>query len=104
MLKRIGLALAIVNSEKLHRYPSIPEEERNRLGVTPGLVRISVGLEDVEDLVADEFVTVEQRVHAARNPLALLPCRRDVARVHCPVRNCQYPRRSNRHHRRQRVA
>jgi cystathionine gamma-lyase/cystathionine beta-lyase/cystathionine gamma-lyase/homocysteine desulfhydrase len=34
-------------------HASIPEEERNRLGVTPGLVRISVGLEDVEDLIAD---------------------------------------------------
>ena len=34
-------------------HGSIPEAERNRLGVTPGLVRISVGLEDVEDLVAD---------------------------------------------------
>ncbi|HYB53151.1 MAG TPA: PLP-dependent transferase, partial [Thermoanaerobaculia bacterium] len=34
-------------------HASIPEEERNRLGVTQGLVRISVGLEDVEDLIAD---------------------------------------------------
>ena len=34
-------------------HGSIPEAERNRLGVTPGLVRISVGIEDVEDLVAD---------------------------------------------------
>jgi cystathionine gamma-lyase/homocysteine desulfhydrase len=34
-------------------HASIPEQERNRLGVTPGLVRISVGIEDVEDLVDD---------------------------------------------------
>jgi cystathionine beta-lyase/cystathionine gamma-synthase len=34
-------------------HASIPEDERNRLGVTPGLVRISVGLEDVEDLITD---------------------------------------------------
>jgi cystathionine beta-lyase/cystathionine gamma-synthase len=34
-------------------HASIPEEERNRLGVTPGLVRISVGIEDIEDLIAD---------------------------------------------------
>jgi cystathionine beta-lyase/cystathionine gamma-synthase len=26
---------------------------RERLGITPGLVRISVGIEDVEDLIAD---------------------------------------------------
>jgi cystathionine beta-lyase/cystathionine gamma-synthase len=34
-------------------HGSIPEAERNRLGVTPGLVRISVGLEDADDLLAD---------------------------------------------------
>jgi cystathionine gamma-lyase/cystathionine beta-lyase/cystathionine gamma-lyase/homocysteine desulfhydrase len=34
-------------------HASIPEPERSRLGVTPGLVRISAGIEDVEDLVAD---------------------------------------------------
>ncbi|MGH9369758.1 MAG: trans-sulfuration enzyme family protein [Thermoanaerobaculia bacterium] len=34
-------------------HGSIPEEERNRLGVTAGLVRISVGIEDLEDLIAD---------------------------------------------------
>ena len=28
-------------------------QERNRLGVTPGLVRISVGIEDVDDILAD---------------------------------------------------
>ncbi|MHB9001304.1 MAG: PLP-dependent transferase, partial [Thermoanaerobaculia bacterium] len=26
---------------------------RKRLGITPGLVRISVGIEDLEDLIAD---------------------------------------------------
>jgi cystathionine gamma-lyase/cystathionine beta-lyase/cystathionine gamma-lyase/homocysteine desulfhydrase len=50
-------------------HASIPEEERNRLGVTPGLVRISVGLEDVEDLVADldrSLAAIAQPVTASR--------------------------------------
>ncbi len=34
-------------------HASVPEEFRNRLGITPGLVRLSVGIEDVEDLEAD---------------------------------------------------
>jgi len=34
-------------------HASVPEETRQRLGITPGLVRISVGIEDVEDLIAD---------------------------------------------------
>ncbi len=43
-------------------HGSIPEEERNRLGVTPGLVRISVGIEDAEDLLAD----LDQALEAVR--------------------------------------
>jgi len=34
-------------------HGSIPKEERERRGVTDGLLRLSVGIEDVEDLVAD---------------------------------------------------
>jgi len=34
-------------------HASVPEEFRNRLGITDGLVRLSVGIEDVEDLEAD---------------------------------------------------
>jgi len=34
-------------------HASVPESERNRLGITEGLVRISVGIEDVEDIIAD---------------------------------------------------
>jgi cystathionine beta-lyase/cystathionine gamma-synthase len=32
---------------------SIPEEERLRLGITPALIRVSVGIEDPDDLIAD---------------------------------------------------
>ncbi|MCS6885275.1 MAG: cystathionine gamma-synthase [Acidobacteriota bacterium] len=34
-------------------HASVPTEERKRLGITDGLVRISVGIEDVEDIIAD---------------------------------------------------
>jgi len=34
-------------------HGSVPEADRNRLGITPGLVRISVGIEDIADLIAD---------------------------------------------------
>jgi cystathionine beta-lyase/cystathionine gamma-synthase len=34
-------------------HASVPEEFRNRIGITEGLVRLSVGIEDVEDLEAD---------------------------------------------------
>lgn len=34
-------------------HHDVPEEERQKMGITFGLLRISVGLEDPEDLIAD---------------------------------------------------
>ncbi len=34
-------------------HASVPEEKRTQLGITDGLVRISVGIEDVEDIIQD---------------------------------------------------
>jgi len=34
-------------------HGSVPREERQKIGVTDALVRISVGLEDPADLIAD---------------------------------------------------
>ncbi len=34
-------------------HASVPEEDRERLGITDGLARISTGCEDVEDIIAD---------------------------------------------------
>jgi cystathionine beta-lyase/cystathionine gamma-synthase len=34
-------------------HSSVPREERLRLGVTDGLVRLSVGIEDIEDIIDD---------------------------------------------------
>jgi len=54
-----SLAESLGGVETLISHPvsmthgSVPEAMRTRLGITPGLVRISVGIEDVEDLIAD---------------------------------------------------
>jgi len=34
-------------------HASVPEVTLNALGITGGLVRISVGIEDVEDIIED---------------------------------------------------
>ncbi len=58
-LRLCALAESLGGVETLISHPatmthaSLPEEKRQRLGITPGLVRISVGLEDVEDLIED---------------------------------------------------
>jgi cystathionine gamma-lyase/cystathionine beta-lyase/cystathionine gamma-lyase/homocysteine desulfhydrase len=49
----LGGVETLISHPATMTHASIPEEERNRLGVTPGLVRISVGIEDVADILAD---------------------------------------------------
>ena len=41
-------------------HAALSDAERTKLGITPGLVRLSVGIEDKEDLIAD----VEQALAA----------------------------------------
>jgi len=61
-LKRVKLPLVAVSLggvESILSYPrtmshaSMPAEERQARGITDGLVRLSVGLESTEDLIAD---------------------------------------------------
>jgi cystathionine beta-lyase/cystathionine gamma-synthase len=49
----LGGVETLISHPATMTHGSIPEEEREKLGITMGLVRISVGIEDVEDLVAD---------------------------------------------------
>jgi cystathionine beta-lyase/cystathionine gamma-synthase len=34
-------------------HASIAKEEREKLGITDGLIRLSVGIENIEDIIAD---------------------------------------------------
>jgi len=58
-LKVFTLAESLGGVESLAGHPatmthaSIPKAEREKTGVTDGLIRLSVGLEDVRDLTAD---------------------------------------------------
>ena len=58
-LKIISLAESLGGVESLICYPSamthasMPEAKRNAIGVTKDLIRFSVGIEDVEDLIED---------------------------------------------------
>jgi cystathionine beta-lyase/cystathionine gamma-synthase len=53
----LGESLGGVESRVWHpvsmTHGSVPEERRKELGITEGLVRLSVGVEDVEDLLKD---------------------------------------------------
>lgn len=58
-LKIFTLAESLGGVESLAGHPatmthaSIPKEEREKLGITDSLIRLSVGIEDIEDLIAD---------------------------------------------------
>jgi cystathionine beta-lyase/cystathionine gamma-synthase len=49
----LGGVESLISHPATMTHASVPEIERNRLGITDGLVRISVGIEDVEDIIAD---------------------------------------------------
>jgi O-succinylhomoserine sulfhydrylase len=49
----LGDAKSIVTHPTTTTHQRLPEEERLRLGITEGLLRLSVGLEDVEDIKED---------------------------------------------------
>lgn len=49
----LGDAKSLVTHPATTTHQRLPAEERAHLGITDGLVRISVGLEDVEDIRAD---------------------------------------------------
>ena len=78
LLERVGHAVVMLNSilhdehpapdaawsvgylrDRLAEHPAtmthadLPLEERERMGITPGLVRVSVGVEHYEDIIAD---------------------------------------------------
>jgi cystathionine beta-lyase/cystathionine gamma-synthase len=53
LAESLGAVESLAESPALMTHTSIPEEIRTRVGVSDGLLRLSVGIEDVDDLVAD---------------------------------------------------
>jgi O-succinylhomoserine sulfhydrylase len=49
----LGDAKSIVTHPATTTHQRLSEDQRTALGITPGLVRLSVGLEDADDLIAD---------------------------------------------------
>lgn len=58
-LKLIKLAVSLGGTESLAEHPAtmthadIPPETQQKIGITPAMVRVSVGIEDPDDLIAD---------------------------------------------------
>ena len=67
-LKLVSLAESLGGVESLVCHPatmthaSIPKEIREKVGITDGLIRLSVGIEKVDDIISD----VNQAINAAQ--------------------------------------
>lgn len=53
LAESLGGVETLISHPATMTHASIPPEQRKKIGVTDGLVRISVGLEDVDDIIAD---------------------------------------------------
>ncbi len=53
LAESLGAVESLISHPATMTHASVLPETRNRLGITDGLVRISVGLEDTEDIIAD---------------------------------------------------
>jgi cystathionine gamma-lyase len=53
LAESLGAVESLAESPAIMTHASIPEDIRRRVGVSDGLVRLSVGIEDVDDLTAD---------------------------------------------------
>ena len=53
LAESLGGVETLISHPAIMTHASVPKDRREMLGITDGLIRISVGIEDVEDLQAD---------------------------------------------------
>jgi cystathionine beta-lyase len=53
LAESLGGVESLANHPALMTHASIPEDKRKEIGITDDLVRLSVGVEDIDDLLAD---------------------------------------------------
>jgi O-succinylhomoserine sulfhydrylase len=55
----LGDAKSIATHPTTTTHQRLPQPQKDKLGITPGLIRLSVGLEDTRDLIADLRVALD---------------------------------------------
>ena len=56
----LGDTRSIITHPSSTTHSKLSEEERVRVGIFPGLIRVSVGLENIEDILADITQALEK--------------------------------------------
>ena len=60
LAESLGGVESLIGHPASMTHASIPKEDRMKVGLTDSLIRLSVGIEDVEDLIADIDIALEQ--------------------------------------------
>jgi len=63
LAESLGGVESLVNHPTTMTHASIPPDEREKMGISDGLVRFSMGIEDSEDLIADLDETLEHSLY-----------------------------------------
>jgi cystathionine gamma-lyase len=53
LAESLGGVESLIGHPAIMTHASVPKAMRDRMGVTDGLVRLSVGIEDADDLIQD---------------------------------------------------
>jgi cystathionine beta-lyase/cystathionine gamma-synthase len=53
LAESLGGVESLISHPATMTHASVPQEKRDQLGITDGLVRVSVGIEDIEDIIED---------------------------------------------------
>jgi len=51
LAESLGGIESLINHPAIMTHASVPPEQRAKIGITDNLVRLSVGIEDVQDLI-----------------------------------------------------
>ena len=65
LAESLGGVESLINHPATMTHASIPKAERDKAGVTDSLLRLSVGIEDIEDLIEDLKQAIGQTVKAS---------------------------------------
>jgi cystathionine gamma-lyase len=64
----LGGVESLICSPAVMTHGSLPLEKKAELGVTPDLLRLSVGIEDIDDIIADLQAALDATIEQALVP------------------------------------
>lgn len=59
LAESLGGVESLIEHPAIMTHASVPKDQREKLGISDGLIRLSVGIEDVDDLIADLGAALE---------------------------------------------